>query len=368
MASAAGEDAIVEAEAAGNNNNSKKNRRRICDYLGESSGGEGEGEASSPPEMLLRLPRFTCATFRFARLGRKRGGRSRKEGGAKKTENASVPLDSSASGAGSSKPAETSTMSSGGSAEHGGGMGLSMLLLLARTCVELNRMAEVRAQMEALLKEIRDETSRMKKEGAHHAVTPTRTLNLQLSSTTTVSSSSFTSSEDTDTNRRHATTSSSAEEIARQECESKTDPAGEDELELEAAAEFEAEHAWQRPTIEWNTEQEDSDESSDDDFIELAGGRFGGIGSGDFDRDEIGEEDSEEESTRGAEEGGVCAAELERRLHELLHQRDRERIEELESALRRAEQRLKEKEMEARLWQDTATLALQPPPPPRDGQ
>ncbi|KAK3156178.1 hypothetical protein QOZ80_2AG0103860 [Eleusine coracana subsp. coracana] len=344
MASAAGEDAIGEAEAAGNNNNSKKNRRRICDYLGESDG--GEGDASSPPETLLRLPRFTCATFRF---GRKRGGRNRKEGGAKKTG----AVDSSASGL--SKPAETSTSS--GSAETGGGMGLSMLLLLARTCVELNRMAEVRAQMEALLKEIRDEAARMKKAGAEHDVarlTPTRTLNLQLSS------SGFTS-EDTDTNRRHATASSSAEEIARQECESKPQLARDDELELEAAAEFEAELAWQRPTIECCTEQEDSDESSDDEFIELDGGRFG-----DFDREEIGEEEDSEEE----EGGGVCAEELERRLHELQHQRDRERIQELESALRRAEQRLREKEMEARLWQDTATLALQPPPLPlpQDGQ
>lgn len=68
-------------------------------------------------------------------------------------------------------------------------------------------------------------------------------------------------------------------------------------------------------------------------------------------------------------EGGVSATELERRLHELQHRRDRERILALESALRRAQRKLTEKEMEARLWQDTATLALgQPQPVPRDGQ
>jgi hypothetical protein len=50
--------------------------------------------------------------------------------------------------------------------------------------------------------------------------------------------------------------------------------------------------------------------------------------------------------------------ELERRLHELLHQRNQERIEELEAALRRAERRLFEKEMEASLWKDTAKMAL----------
>jgi hypothetical protein len=59
--------------------------------------------------------------------------------------------------------------------------------------------------------------------------------------------------------------------------------------------------------------------------------------------------------------GGVSATELERRLHELRHRRDTERI----SALRR---RLTEKEMEARLWQDTATLALGRPMPWEDGQ
>ena len=91
----------------------------------------------------------------------------------------------------------------------------------------------------------------------------------------------------------------------------------------------------------------------EDEFIELEGGRFGGGGG-----------DSDDGSERN--EGGVSAVELERRLHELRHRRDRERISALESALRRAERRLTEKEMEARLWQETAALALGGPPAPRD--
>lgn len=55
---------------------------------------------------------------------------------------------------------------------------------------------------------------------------------------------------------------------------------------------------------------------------------------------------------------GVSAIELERRLHELLHERNRDRIEELEAALRRAEKKLVEKEMQASLWKDTAKFAL----------
>lgn len=134
-------------------------------------------------------------------------------------------------------------------------MGLSMLLLLARTCVELNRMAEVRAQMEALLKEIRDEAGRVKQAGA--LATP-RTFHLQMSSTTTVSSSSCTS--DTDTNHHHH--QAATDELTRhRECESKPVLDEDDErVDLETAAEFEAESTQQLATLACNTEQQNSDE------------------------------------------------------------------------------------------------------------
>jgi hypothetical protein len=81
MASSAGENAaICEAEAGAG----KKNRRRICDFLGDSDGSD-----ASPPRPL-RLPRFTCARFRF---GRKRSVRKAVPV-ANKTDDASV--DSSA--------------------------------------------------------------------------------------------------------------------------------------------------------------------------------------------------------------------------------------------------------------------------------
>jgi hypothetical protein len=103
--------------------------------------------------------------------------------------------------------------------------------------------------------------------------------------------------------------------------------------------------------------------SDDDEFIELEGGCFGGGGGGYPDGSNDGDDGS---SLRERNERGVSAIELERRLHELRHRRDRERISALESALRRAERRLTEKEMEARLWQDTAALALGGQPAPRD--
>lgn len=198
------------------------NRMTIYDCL-------GEGEEASPPSPetppQLRLPRFTCGRIRFGRLGRERGGRGgRKEvAAAEKSEDASVGssgarardhLSLSSRAVDRSLPvpasrpliratiytagwkqaaAGRSSGGGGGSSVAAGqtGMGLSMLFLLARTCVELNRMAEVRAQMETLLKEIRDEASRVKAGSADHVVlvAPKTCNNLRPSSTSTVSSS-----------------------------------------------------------------------------------------------------------------------------------------------------------------------------------
>ncbi|XP_010526250.1 PREDICTED: protein POLAR LOCALIZATION DURING ASYMMETRIC DIVISION AND REDISTRIBUTION isoform X2 [Tarenaya hassleriana] len=56
------------------------------------------------------------------------------------------------------------------------------------------------------------------------------------------------------------------------------------------------------------------------------------------------------------ERHGVCPYELERRLHELLSARQQEEIQELETALRRVERRLDEKETEVSWWKDAANL------------
>ncbi|CAL5059923.1 unnamed protein product [Urochloa decumbens] len=372
---AAAGDIGEAAEAAA----TAKNRRTINDFLGEGDDGESSPPSPETPPRL-RLPRFTCARIRFGRLGRKRGA-GRKElpaaavaersAGASSSDSPSAP----AAGSAGSVPVAVAAQT---------GLGLSMLLLLARTCVELNRMAEVRAQMEALLQEIRDEASRVKgaadADHVHAAATPKTCTdnNLGSSSTTTASSScvSGTSTnnclEDTgcdeDVGKRVA-----SGDLARA-------AAGTDEL-LEAELDA-AEHAPRQPP-EWKCDSDQetpecsmhssSDSDDDEEFIELEGGWFGrgGGGGGVGDRDgggDAGEEDGSA-SSRERDEGGVSAVELERRLHELRHRRDRERIAALESALRRAERRLTEKEMEARLWQDTAALALgQPPATGRDGQ
>jgi len=83
-----------------------------------------------------------------------------------------------------------------------------------------------------------------------------------------------------------------------------------------------------------------------------------GNGADDDSGDVVEDDEQEDDDDDNAYYNGVSAVELERRLHELLHQRNRDRIEELEAALRRAEKKLVEKEMEVSLWKDTAKLAL----------
>ncbi|KAL6861916.1 hypothetical protein ACP4OV_017616 [Aristida adscensionis] len=68
------------------------------------------------------------------------------------------------------------------------------------------------------------------------------------------------------------------------------------------------------------------------------------------------EEEYEEERTRSPAHGGVSARALERRLHELLQKRQQERIVELEAALDSAQRRLHEKEREVVWWRDAAKL------------
>ncbi|XP_048538168.1 uncharacterized protein LOC125516958 [Triticum urartu] len=75
------------------------------------------------------------------------------------------------------------------------------------------------------------------------------------------------------------------------------------------------------------------------------------------DSKEEGEEDTDEEDEESKPcHGGVPARVLERRLHELLQSRHEERIAELETELQRAQRKLRDKEREVSRWRDTAKL------------
>ncbi|KAI4981058.1 hypothetical protein ZWY2020_021543 [Hordeum vulgare] len=104
---------------------------------------------------------------------------------------------------------------------------------------------------------------------------------------------------------------------------------------------------------------EPSDDDDDDAIADCREGFESDLGGGDDDDDDGHcDDDRDEEEDDDADRYGVSTLELDRRLHELLHQRNQERIEELEAALRRAEKRLFDKEMEASLSKDTAKMAF----------
>lgn len=357
---AAGDGGIIGRAAAATG------RRTIYDYLGEGE----DGAVASPPSPETpppRLLRFTCARFRFgSRLCRKRGGQ-RKE--ADKSEDAS----SADSSSGRRDQAAGDSGGGGGSAVagHTAGMGLTMLLLLVRTCAELNRMAEVRAQMEALLQEIRDEAGRVKSAADHDVivVAPPKACGDLQSSSSCVSDTSTSI-----TNRLELARGEDEERAASGDAwraGSRTDVLELEEVEAGLETTEPARRRRQPPPececgAEEGTPECSVQSSSDDEFIELAGGRFGTGGSSSQSQRCVDVDDDSDDGDGSGErrrEGGVPAAELERRLHELRHRRDRERIEALEAALRRAQQKLTEKEMEARLWQDTAAMALGRPAP-----
>ncbi|KAE8774965.1 Protein POLAR LOCALIZATION DURING ASYMMETRIC DIVISION AND REDISTRIBUTION [Hordeum vulgare] len=104
--------------------------------------------------------------------------------------------------------------------------------------------------------------------------------------------------------------------------------------------------------------EEPSDDDDDDAIANCRKGFESDLGDGDDYDDGHCDDDRDEEEEDDADRYGVSALELDRRLHELLHQRNQERIKELEAALPRAEKRLFDKEMEASLWKDTAKMAF----------
>lgn len=365
-----------------------KRKKRISDCLVDSDDGPDDAPPF-PGTPRLRIPMFTCARLRFG--GRKAGGR-RKEAAAaaaiaaeKSEEGASV--DSSAILC-FVRPAGWKVASSSGAstAEAAAGMGLGLLFLLAKTCSELKKMAEVRAQMEALLDEMRGQLAAARTT----KITSTGNNNHAAASSSSPSpgrrprrhsrrrvdqgrerrgepsaSSAFYAMtgnplfDDLDRREPCGRGAAASSETASGESETTTaevESPGATSMAVDLTRQFQHNRDTNQETSEWSS-------SDDGEFIELDGGFFRGGGGGER-RGDYSEECYRAESEEERAGEGVSALEVERRLQEIVHRRSRERIEELESSLRRAERKLVEKEMEARLWKDTAKLALQPPPPP----
>ncbi|CAM0909157.1 unnamed protein product [Alopecurus aequalis] len=336
-------------------------RRRILDYLndGEELGVEG-------PAARSLLPRFRWA--RMARLGRNCGG-------VKRRQTRQVPEEQKeAARVERGEPEESSSApacvaevsgSGGGVAETRPtdlGIGMGLVFLLAKTSDEFSKMAKVRAEMETLLAEFKG-----------HVVIPnvarTDADNVSRARKLDESAASSCLTDGNEPRAANANANASSEDhrvasssgVGVEEVSSRK-RSTEDVLEEEFHAELERLHvhygAGTPPfALAEHREAAESSGGEDDDIDADCRQGFAeddDDGNGRNDDDE----DDDDDDDDAARYRGVSAVELERRLHELLHQRNQDRIEELEAALRRAERRLFDKEMEASLWKDTAKMAL----------
>ncbi|KQK19272.1 protein wings apart-like isoform X2 [Brachypodium distachyon] len=255
------------------------------------------------------------------------------------------------------------------------GLGASLVLLLSKSAVELNKMVELRAQMEALVSEMRKETAA--KEKAALALLPPPQQMGSSSSTTSCSQQS---------NCGSATTTVIKDPIARPGC------AADDTLSdcsvgggravAVSAAQMEAElqvelgrlqmhkqRAAPARGLEVKTKQRSHVAAVDSpprSCVDV------GVAEEDEEEEEPGDDEDEDEEEEEEEEeghggrggagdnspphGGVSARVLERRLHEVLQRRQQERIVELQAALDGAQRRLQEREREVVWWRDAAKL------------
>ncbi|OEL16202.1 hypothetical protein BAE44_0022778 [Dichanthelium oligosanthes] len=265
------------------------------------------------------------------------------------------------------------------------GLGASLVLLLSKSAVELNKMVELRAQMETLVSEIR-QAAQWKE----------RAVNLSAGvPAASTSQESNGSSSATTTAVKDPIAFPAAEADAASNCSRTTaDNAVSgrtavvmDQLEAELQAELgrmqqrgctgtvRTAHGSDMRIppmqgLEVKTKASNATDSASrscvvGDGVAKGDGEVvdGNVDEEDDDEYEEAEDEEEEEEEEGYDEdrtspphGGVSARALERRLHELLQKRQQDRIVELESALDSAQRRLHEKEREVVWWRDAAKL------------
>ncbi|CAL5039648.1 unnamed protein product [Urochloa decumbens] len=341
--------------------------RRIVDYLNDGEELGVEGAVGTPPctpaavaageaARSSVMPRFRWP--RLVRLGKKGAGAGKGNGKeevavvVEKGEGDDLPVVAAASTSANESTAAADTKHSDLS------VGLSLVYLLAKTSDEFNKMVKVRTEMEALLKEFKDEVRiKSSTEGGH--VDVPKDLNRE--STT---SSCVTDGNDHGASARMEYQAASSGVEPESYEKSFQDGDGDccdaiDVFEEEFQAELEqlkVKYGSETPSFLPEEDDDDEEKHYSEPYDEMAD-----YGNGfDDNSGEVAEDIEQDDDDDGdsAYYNGVPAVELERRLHELLHERNRDRIEELEAALRCAEKKLVEKEMEVSLWKDTAKLAL----------
>ncbi|XP_066369219.1 protein POLARALIZATION DURING ASYMMETRIC DIVISION AND REDISTRIBUTION-like [Miscanthus floridulus] len=271
------------------------------------------------------------------------------------------------------------------------GLGASLVLLLSKSAVELNKMVELRAQMEALVSEI-GQAARWKAEEekqANHPAAPSTSQESDGRSATTTAVKDPIAFPAADADAASNCSRTAADTAVVSGRAAVVMDLMEAELQSELSRMKQRQHGGtvhghggdsriapmpglELPLLKVKTKKGDADDSTsrscvdngddgankheDDDEVD-------GNGEDDDDEEEEEEEEDDDEEDGGYGEdrmspphGGVSARALERRLHELLQKRQQDRIVELESALDSAQRRLHEKEREVVWWRDAAKL------------
>ncbi|URD93994.1 hypothetical protein MUK42_18786 [Musa troglodytarum] len=257
------------------------------------------------------------------------------------------------------------------------GMGVGLVFLLTRSATEINKMEQLRAQMEILLKDIKDE---MHNKGvSSHRAEPNNVAS---------SASNSSTEPEAETRSKCAPITRNTARVSMHLMEAEM------EVELQRLQCAVGRKLSSLPPHRMlAAENADAPESFHGSFREAYEGGGGGsiqcgVSAHELARrlnqlvqarqqegiaelessftctgnSHIGEDDGEVTEVHEEDGGyyrGVSARELERRLHELLETRQQERIAELESALECAERKLREKESEVCWWRDSARLVSQ---------
>ncbi|KAL5558225.1 hypothetical protein UlMin_034436 [Ulmus minor] len=238
------------------------------------------------------------------------------------------------------------------------GVACGLFYLVAASKNELNKMVEVRKQMELLLQNAKDELQRngspIKRIGSHENLAYYSNNDEEGSGSNTqisppLDSTWTTSSVIPESESILACDDSS--KLVMDEEEHRF--AGMDELEAELEAEFERLQLHLDTEHSVNLPQQPRSKAVKDTYSSIS---YTSNSGEVIDIDPL-EADSEIHT-------GVPPVELERKLHELLEARQLERIKELEDALKCAFHKLGEKELEVSWWKDTALLISRHIPEP----
>ncbi|XP_057958192.1 protein POLAR LOCALIZATION DURING ASYMMETRIC DIVISION AND REDISTRIBUTION-like [Malania oleifera] len=232
------------------------------------------------------------------------------------------------------------------------GVGFGLIFLIATSKNELNKMMELRTEMETFLQNVKKEWQGKDT----YSKTVDSNDNFSYSTTESIEGSNA---------NGHMPPQYHIESSIKQSLEtpmlckqySECDKLGEEE-HVKGMDQLEAELEAELERLELHLDIEDSLEQSQQQRIEVDIEDTAPRGSLSTTFGEA--VDPPETSIR--KQFGVCPNELERRLHEVVEARQQERIKELEAALDSANHMIREKEMEALWWKETMQLISQKVP------